>query len=210
MTFLDTARELLGDEHAKAAFARDPQGFLAERGFGDLDAADLADAVGFVAESLPVGVARQVLPEHPEDGLDGPELLGRLAAADPGLDLDDPGGLDDLPPLAAAAAVEPTVDALTDTDDADAAEPVEADADPADLAFGAGESEPATADDASPAEPASWHDPAPAVEAVDPGMDLDAPDAADLPAEAYEVGASGVEEVDEVDPHADADVDLDG
>ena len=78
-SFLDVARSLLEDGDAKAAFADDPDGYLAARGFEGLSADDLADATGFVTETLPPKVAAQV--GHPDTWGDDP--LGRLAQLDP-------------------------------------------------------------------------------------------------------------------------------
>ena len=106
-TFLEMAQDLVQDAGAKAAFDADPDGFLAERGFDGLTAADVSDAVGFVADTLPADAARQ-LTEPAGDG----GGLARLAQLDPSdvgsesepdfLD-DDPSGELDLPDESAGA-----------------------------------------------------------------------------------------------------------
>lgn len=77
-TFLEMAQDLVHDAGAKAAFDADPDGFLAERGFDGLSAADVSDAVGFVADTLPTDAARGLI-EPAGDG----EGLARLAQLDP-------------------------------------------------------------------------------------------------------------------------------
>jgi hypothetical protein len=77
-TFLEMAQDLVHDAGAKAAFDADPDGFLTEHGFDGLTAADVTDAVGFVADTLPADAARQ-LTEPDGDG----EGLARLAQLDP-------------------------------------------------------------------------------------------------------------------------------
>lgn len=76
-TFLDVARALLEDPDAKAAFGDDSDGYLAARGLDDLSPDDVADAVGFVAEAMPPGVAAR-LGAGPAD-----DPLGRLAQLEP-------------------------------------------------------------------------------------------------------------------------------
>ena len=132
-TFLEMAQDLVHDAGAKAAFDADPDGFLAERGFDGLTAADVTDAVGFVADTLPADAARQ-LTETEGDG----EGLARLAQLDPS-DVDseqepdfldnDPSGELDLPDESAApdepgteedaAGEEETMAAEADDDDLD-------------------------------------------------------------------------------------------
>jgi hypothetical protein len=77
-SFLGMAQDLLLDADAKAAFEADPDGFLAARGFAGLSPADLADAVGFVADTLPPGPAEALT--APDAGGDA---LARLAQIDP-------------------------------------------------------------------------------------------------------------------------------
>jgi len=79
-SFLGVARDLMLDADAKAAFGADPDGYLAARGFDGLSPADVTDAVGFVAETLPPGPAAALTdPDGGEDAL----TLARLAQLDP-------------------------------------------------------------------------------------------------------------------------------
>jgi hypothetical protein len=78
-TFLDVARELIERPEAKAAFADDPPAFLAARGLGDLSAAELDEALGYVADAVPALEARQ-LAETPPAAAPEPAALARMAA----------------------------------------------------------------------------------------------------------------------------------
>ncbi len=75
MSFLEVAQELMGDEATKAAYDADPDAFLAARGFDGLTPAEVAEAVGFVADTLPVEAAARVT--------DGDAALDGLARLDP-------------------------------------------------------------------------------------------------------------------------------
>jgi hypothetical protein len=77
-SFLDLARDLRTDATAKAAFAEDPDTFLAARGFAALSPEDLTDAVGFVADTLPAPVAAGLA----ESDATGIEALTPLAELD--------------------------------------------------------------------------------------------------------------------------------
>ena len=79
MSFLDMAQDLMRDAEAKAEFDADPDAFLAARGFEGLSPAEVGDAVGFVADTLPADAARQLT--DPEAGTEG---LARLADLEPG------------------------------------------------------------------------------------------------------------------------------
>lgn len=59
-SFLEVARELIDSPEAKAAYADDPDGFLAARGLEGLAPDELEAATGFVADALPAPVARQL------------------------------------------------------------------------------------------------------------------------------------------------------
>jgi hypothetical protein len=79
-SFLGVARDLMLDADAKAAYEADPDGYLAARGFDGLSPADVTDAVGFVAETLPPGPAAAL---SDPDGGDDALTLARLAQLDP-------------------------------------------------------------------------------------------------------------------------------
>lgn len=194
-TFLDLAQDLIHDSEAKAAFDADPEAFLAARGFAGLSPEDLADAVGFVADTLPANAARQLTADDAPDADDPLARLARLELSgeaddepvpsvllegDPSGELDlldsaEPDSAELLLP-AGAEAVEATPEADAD-DDAELLQRVEeADAAPS---FGAG-FEAEDADDASPpgSELAKAADHALDVDvehAHVPEMDLDAP-----------------------------------
>jgi len=78
-SFLAVARELIDSPGAKAAFGEDPDGFLAARGLEGFSAAELDDAVGFVADAVPAPAARQLAAASPDAALD-PAGLARLAS----------------------------------------------------------------------------------------------------------------------------------
>ena len=139
-SFLDLARDLRTDATAKAAFAEDPETFLAARGFAALSPEDLTDAVGFVADTLPAPVAAG-LAESDATGLEALTPLAELdLPADPAgeslgdvltdpagdlvADLDDDGPSVDPEPWEALEPdvepdVEPGPDLWTDLEDAD-------------------------------------------------------------------------------------------
>lgn len=71
-TFLDVVELLLTDGDAKANYSADPGGFLNEHGLGGLDSADVADAMLYASDSLPLPVATQL---DPEAGLDSAAAL---------------------------------------------------------------------------------------------------------------------------------------
>jgi hypothetical protein len=120
-SFLDVARELIDSPEAKTTFADDPQAFLAAHGLVDLSAAELQEAIGYVAEALPAPVARQ-LAEPPPPTAPEPAALAKLAAtttveeaireAEPGtVDFTavlDPAGAADLPPQVQVTTVDAT------------------------------------------------------------------------------------------------------
>lgn len=161
-SILEVARELIDDADAKAAYADDPDGFLAARGLDTLTAGELEEAVGFVAESMPAPVARQLV--APPDPVGDSLPLARVAAAttmeaavveaEPGMvdltALVDPSGQLDLPTdgIADVTAIEAAVageaeepeEAMSE-DDEDAPPPTDADpaaADGDDIGFGTG------------------------------------------------------------------------
>jgi len=137
-SILEVARELIESPEAKAAYGEDPDGFMAARGLDALTAAELGDAVGFVAEAMPAPVARQLV--TPTDSAADQLPLVRVAAAtvmeagvataEPGtVDLTalvDPSGQLDLPTDGIATASE--VDAAAVTEDPKEEEEEEADA----------------------------------------------------------------------------------
>jgi hypothetical protein len=139
-SLLELSRSLATDDATKAEFRADPEGFLAQHGYGDLAPDDLATAMVHVADALPVALASAV-----------------TAAIDPAADLADQlaglAGID--PDDAEARWVELTSDPAAiddlDTGDVDLDEP-DADAigglDPADLdATEPGGMDPAVEDD---------------------------------------------------------------
>ena len=71
-TFLEVVELLLTNDDAKADYSADPGGFLNEHGLGALDSADVADAMRFASDSLPLSVATQL---DPEAGLDSAAAL---------------------------------------------------------------------------------------------------------------------------------------
>jgi len=79
-SFLEVARELIDSPAAKTDYAEDPDGFLTARGLEGFTAADLEVAVGFVAEAVPVRVARQLTADAPGAAPDS-AALARLAAS---------------------------------------------------------------------------------------------------------------------------------
>jgi hypothetical protein len=126
-SFLEVARELIDSPEAKSAFAEDPDGFLAAHGLDELSTVEFEDAVGFVADVVPVPVARQVAEPSP-DAAPEPAALARLAATsvaedaaresepgtidfaavvDPGGELDVPQAVDLTALTPSAAADEP-------------------------------------------------------------------------------------------------------
>jgi len=120
------AQDLIEDAEAKAAFDADPDAFMAARGFDGLSPADVTDAVGFVADTLPAEAATKLAGSDPDAG-----GLTRLAELDPvelgpeEAELDassaflehDPSGELDLPeeeqpdPMAASTASDAELDA---------------------------------------------------------------------------------------------------
>ena len=87
-SILEAARGLIGDPEAKAAFAEDPDGFLAARGLDDFSGPELAEALSHVADALPADEAAQLpdgetlasLGESPDAHT---ALLGEVAAVEP-------------------------------------------------------------------------------------------------------------------------------
>jgi hypothetical protein len=131
-SILDVARELIDSPEAKAAYADDPDGFMAARGLDGLSNAEIDEAVGFVAEAMPAPVARQLAAE-PGPATDALPLARVAAAtsmeaavieAEPGtVDLAalvDPSGQLDLPTdvgAADAADVPPETETETDQEE---------------------------------------------------------------------------------------------
>jgi len=174
-TFLDLAQDLIHDSEAKAAFDADPEAFLAARGFADLSPADLADAVGFVAETLPAEAARELTIDDAADASDPLARLARLEPSDDAADEPvpsvllegDPSGELDLPDGAEVSfAARAPADSTSEPDADDDAEMLrrveEAETEPG---FGVGFSA-EDADDASP--PGSE-----LAEAADHALDVD-------------------------------------
>ena len=64
-SLLQLVEALVSDPEAKADYGRDPDGYLSQRGFGDLDANDVTEALGHAADSFPPALASQV---QPDDG----------------------------------------------------------------------------------------------------------------------------------------------
>jgi hypothetical protein len=81
-SLLDLTRALATDDATKAAFREDPEGFLAERGWGDLAPDDLAVALGHVADALPVHLAN-ALGDVADPGLGLLDQLAGVATIDP-------------------------------------------------------------------------------------------------------------------------------
>lgn len=81
-SLLDLTRALATDDATKAAFQADPEGFLRDRGWGDLDPADLATALDHVADALPVHLAGALF-ELGGDGLGVVDQLVGVATIDP-------------------------------------------------------------------------------------------------------------------------------
>jgi hypothetical protein len=113
---LDVAEDLIGDPAAKAAFAEDPDGFLAERGLDGLTGDDLSTALEHVADALPAATAAR-LPSF-EPGSEPLEVLGELAAVEPPTDSEaldfGAGAAEDLDQEPEAAEDEPEVTAQLD------------------------------------------------------------------------------------------------
>ncbi len=59
-SLLDFLRNLLGDPAERAQFDLDPEEYLREHGFADLDGHDVYDAVGLVCDTLPPSVAQEI------------------------------------------------------------------------------------------------------------------------------------------------------
>ena len=126
-SILEDTRGLIDDPAAKAAFAEDPDGFLASRGLDGFSGQELAEALSHVADALPPHQAAQ-LPDG--EGLaalgeapDGPTaLFGEIAAVEPApseaADLDFGAGAgaegEDVDPFATVGDEDPAgeVDAL--------------------------------------------------------------------------------------------------
>jgi hypothetical protein len=88
-SLLTLVETVIQDPVAKAAYAASPEAFLADHGFGDLDPADIDDAVLHAADTFPPTVAAQIV------GVDGLEAAAHVDLHDLGMDsLDDWSGLD--------------------------------------------------------------------------------------------------------------------
>ncbi len=59
-SLLDFLRNLLGDPAERAQFDLDPEAYLRDHGFDDLDGHDVYDAVGLVCDTLPPSVAQEI------------------------------------------------------------------------------------------------------------------------------------------------------
>ena len=90
MSFLDLVTDLLADPAAKESYASDPQGWLTERGFGDLSPSELDRAMSHSSDALSPDVARSL---GPNPSLETAAELDMEAA---GISLDRP-GLDESP-----------------------------------------------------------------------------------------------------------------
>jgi len=149
MSLLDVLRGVMLDPAEQAVYDADPGAYLGQYGYQDVDAADLSEAFGLVADTLPADQAMAAWtgesgPESPLLGddttdfdvgdLDGAALTGD-DAGDPVDDLDD---LDDVDGVDGVGADDGT--------DTGADEPGD---EPA-LSFGLGEDEAAEAGDARP------------------------------------------------------------
>jgi hypothetical protein len=126
----DLLTNLLFDSPARAEFAADPDGFLGEHGWGDLEADDIDAALGALSDELPIEQATRLAPALEDGSGDGADtavdrLQVAIDAVDDGdvqeLSLDDPESSGDL----LVAADDPTdgIDAadrqVTDPDDED-------------------------------------------------------------------------------------------
>lgn len=79
-SLLDLAEELATDSATKAAYTRDPEAFLADRGLDELEADNLDTALEHVADALPVELSTQL---GPDPGAAAGDALGRLVDVDP-------------------------------------------------------------------------------------------------------------------------------
>src|SRR4029453_14594930 len=86
MSFLDVLRGVMLDPAEQAVYDADPGAYLEQYGYQDVDPADLSEAFGLVADTLPVDQARGAW-----TGGSGPEAP---ALGDDTADFDD-GGADD-------------------------------------------------------------------------------------------------------------------
>ncbi|MBI2167903.1 MAG: hypothetical protein HYU28_00145 [Actinobacteria bacterium] len=93
ITIFDQLRE---DPSERAAFEADPGQFLADRGWGDLDAGEVREALGFARESMPIEVAVRI-PVFEDDHDGGVEAIlgGYVEAVSTETDLDDESDLED-------------------------------------------------------------------------------------------------------------------
>ncbi len=76
-TLLEVATDLATDVAAKAAFAADPEGFLAERGLDDWTTEDVDTALEHVSDALPPELGAQLGEVGPD--ADPTEVFGLLA-----------------------------------------------------------------------------------------------------------------------------------
>ncbi len=119
---LELLEDLRVDPGERAAFTQDPDGYLAARGWADLEPDDLRDAVGFAREAAPLAVA-MTMPDLAADDVTVTELVEHYVTAVAVDDLDDFGSdaapieLDDVAPI-----VEVDVDIDIDVHESD--EPV--------------------------------------------------------------------------------------
>jgi hypothetical protein len=134
MSLLDVLRGVMLDPAEQAVYDADPGAYLEQYGYQDVDPADLSEAFGLVADTLPVDQARAAW-----TGESGPEApaLGADTA-----DFDD-GGADDAPP---GGFGEDAVDGFDE--DAPAAQDDTGDGDEGDTVLSFGEGEAGDASDA--------------------------------------------------------------
>jgi hypothetical protein len=68
-SLLELVEALVRDPQAKAAYRADPDDFLGRHGFGELEPADLEEALHHAADSFPPALAAQVSPSNGLDSL---------------------------------------------------------------------------------------------------------------------------------------------
>jgi hypothetical protein len=105
MSLLDVLRGVMLDPAEQAAYNADPGAYLARYGYDDVDSADLSEAFGLVADTLPPEVAQaawQASADHGDGSFGGvtPEFdsqVGVDAASEPAPDAEPPAGGDGEP-----------------------------------------------------------------------------------------------------------------
>jgi hypothetical protein len=93
MSLLDVLRGVMLDPAEQAVYDADPGAYLEQYGYQDVDAADLSEAFGLVADTLPVEVARAAWTG--ESGPEAPTLGDDTADFDDSGEDTPPGGLGD-------------------------------------------------------------------------------------------------------------------